>query len=319
MGSQRIWLRSKLLSKTIMPKKIVTIGGGTGQPTLLRALLQTDVDVSAIVTMMDSGGSSGKLREQYNVLPPGDVRRCLLALSTNPEQLQWWEHRFADGDLAGHVVGNIALTALFQHTPIQAAIDQMAEVFQVRGRVIAVTDQFSHVQAQLSDGMQIIGEDYFTHPTHPATVRVEKIWLDPAVTLAPLAAEAIATADLIVLTMGSLYASLIPNLLVTGMTDALAAATAPIISICNRSAKRGETEGYTTADIAAAIEKYLAPAKLSTMIIDDGSVPLPADALPVAFAPLPNHIRVIKADLSDPSKLALVSGEKVTKILEGLV
>ncbi len=300
-----------------MSKKIVTIGGGTGQPTLLRAVRDMDVDVTAIVTMMDDGGSSGVLRQQYGVLPPGDVRRCLLALSHTPEVFSWWEHRFEGGDLAGHVAGNMVLASLFQTRPVQVAIDQVAMLMQVRGRVLAVTEELSDLCATLSDGTIIRGEDAI--PQHDSNAHITDLFLDPVPKLNPHVPEAIASADAIVLCMGDLYTSVVLNLLVPGLTQALVGTTAPIIAICNRSARQGETAGFTTTDFASVIGQYLAPARLTTFIVDDGSVPLPADALPITQAPLPADIQVITTDLSDPNNLVLLSGEKAAAILEKLI
>ncbi|MBI2410517.1 MAG: YvcK family protein [Candidatus Kerfeldbacteria bacterium] len=253
-----------------MRKRIVTIGGGTGQPELLRGLREYDVDLTAIVTTIDNGGSSGRLREKYGILPPGDIRRCLAALSARPELVSEWEHRFSDGPNAGHTVGNLVLLEAFQkYGDVHEALQHIQERYQIRGNVLPVTLEQTNLIARLEDGSIVRGETNIDIPKHDPSLRIESVWLDPAATTTPQVRQAIADADMVVLSMGDLFTSLIPNLLVAGVTQAIAQSKARVVYICNRSTKPGETDHFTPQDFYATVERYLAPAKLDEMIVDD--------------------------------------------------
>jgi uncharacterized cofD-like protein len=301
--------------------KIVTIGGGKGQPELLRYLASYPHEITAIVSVMDNGGSSGVLRDAYHVLPPGDVRRCMTALSPRWKELDsMWNYRFSDGPLAEHTVGNILLTALtLEYKDMQAAIDMMMGLFTSRGRVLPVTHAQANLMAQLADGTQITGEAAIDVPTHSMNSPIAKLWLEPAVQTTRDVSAAIAFADIIVLTMGDLFTSVLPNLLVGGITEAIASSHARVVAVSNRSTKRGETDGFTTRDFSRVFQQYLAPAKLDVLLVDAESLPCPGGFEAVrVVAPDDARVQMLQRDIANPERPELVSGERVAAFLNEL-
>jgi uncharacterized cofD-like protein len=242
---------------------VVVIGGGTGSYTLLRGLKRHTDRITAIVSMFDSGGSTGRLRDEFGYLPPGDVRRCLLALA--PEQSdtlilrQLLDHRFTRGaGLEGHSFGNLLLTALKDITGSELdAIEAASRILRLHGRVLPVTLDDSHLAAELEDGRTVKGETNIDIPRHDGTLRIRRLFLEPAARALPAALETIRNADLIAIGPGDLYTSVIPNLLVDGIPDAIRAAKAPKVYTCNLMTKPGETHGYTAADHLNEVMRYL--------------------------------------------------------------
>jgi uncharacterized cofD-like protein len=234
--------------------KIVAVGGGTGLSTLLRGLKEFSANSTAIVTVADDGGSSGRLRREIGVLPPGDVRNCLAALA-NEEKLmtELFQYRFRAGDgLTGHSFGNLFLTALSEITgDLEQAIAASSQVLAVRGRVLPATLTDVRLWAELADGRQIEGESNITE-AKGQIVRIGCIPPDPPAL--PRALQAIQEADYIVIGPGSLYTSLIPNLLVPDIAEAIAQRDVPRIYVCNIMTQPGETDNYTVADHIRAID-----------------------------------------------------------------
>ncbi|MEN9246526.1 MAG: YvcK family protein [Gloeomargarita sp. GMQP_bins_44] len=235
--------------------KIVALGGGTGLSRLLRGLKHYSSNITAIVTVADDGGSSGRLRREVGVLPPGDIRNCLTALA-NEEQLltALFQYRFEAGEgLSGHSFGNLYLTALTHITgSLEQAIAASSRVLAVRGQVLPATMADVHLWAELADGRRIEGESQIPQ----ARGRIVRIGCTPPNPPAlPKAIEALEDADLILVGPGSLYTSVIPNLLVPEITAAIAQATVPRVYICNAMTEPGETEGYRVSDHLRAIEQ----------------------------------------------------------------
>ncbi|WYL93752.1 MAG: gluconeogenesis factor YvcK family protein [Gloeotrichia echinulata IR180] len=234
--------------------KIVVIGGGTGLSTLLRGLKTYSANITAIVTVADDGGSSGRLRQEFGVLPPGDIRNCLAALADEEKLLtELFQYRFRAGDgLTGHSFGNLFLTAMSDITgDLERAVAASSKVLAVRGQVLPATLSDVRLWAELADGRRIEGESSIPK----AGGKIVKIGCIPANPPAlPAAIKAIKEADYIIIGPGSLYTSLIPNLLVPQIADAIAATTVPRIYICNIMTQPGETEGYTVADHISAID-----------------------------------------------------------------
>ncbi len=302
--------------------KIVTIGGGTGQPELLRFLASSSHDITAVVSVMDNGGSSGVLREAYHVLPPGDLRRCILALSSSDDARdRLWNYRFTDGPLAPHPVGNIVLAALMRelNNP-QEAIDSLMRSCGARGRVLPVTDALAQLCARLSDGTVVNGETNIDVPTHDPALRIEQLWLEPSVSATPAVRIALRDADLVVLSMGDLYTSIVPNLLVDGVGQSIAEGSARVVAVCNGSTKAGETNGFTTDDFARVFQRYLAPAQLHTLLVDSGTRELSDDAEPcVPLQPLSDaRVELRCADIADEHQPTRISGEKVAAVINTL-
>lgn len=239
-------------------KNVVVIGGGTGTFVVLSALKQYLVHLTAVVSMADDGGSTGILRDQYGVLPPGDVRRALVALSPSPVLRELFNYRFADGDLHGHSFGNLFLSALEKiHGNFGSAVMEAGKLLNIKGNVLPVTLDNVRLCARLSDGALVRGENNIDIPQRSVRAAVAHLWLEPKATLNPAAAAALQWADLIIIGPGDLYTSIIPNLLVVGMPEALRASPAKKIYVCNMMTKYGETQGFRAEDFVAAIERYL--------------------------------------------------------------
>lgn len=271
-------LSSLLFEKRILIKgpKIVTIGGGTGLSTMLRGLKKYSSNITAIVTVADDGGGSGALRQDLGILPPGDIRNCILALAdTEPLMHKLLQYRFAEGVLKGQSFGNLFLAAMDGiSTNFEEAVRHMSEVLAVTGRVYPVTLQDMALCCELEDGYKICGESKIGHHDdfHPG--RIIRAYLDPAhAEPLPEVIEAIKEADLIILGPGSLYTSVIPNLLVDGVPDAIKESKAIKAYVCNVMTQPGETEGYTVSDHVKAIEAHSYPGILDYCLINVDTAP----------------------------------------------
>lgn len=253
--------------------RVVAIGGGTGLATLLRGLKRyvhaegpwAISDLGAIVTVTDEGGSSGVLRREFGVLPPGDIRNCIVALAEEEQILsQLFNYRFdADSTLGGHSLGNLLLTAL---TDLRGgffnAIRDASEVLAIRGRIYPSTLSDVRIRALLVDGRELIGEreisgDQLSRFAPPKHARIRELRLEPD-DVAPLdeAIDEIERADLILIGPGSLYTSVLPNLLINGLRESIAASRALRIYICNVMTQPGETDGYAAEDHLQAIVEH---------------------------------------------------------------
>ncbi|MGL5081268.1 MAG: gluconeogenesis factor YvcK family protein [Microcoleaceae cyanobacterium] len=266
--------------------KVVTVGGGTGLSTLLRGLKQYSANITAIVTVADDGGSSGRLRREIGVLPPGDIRNCLAALADEEKLLtELFQYRFRAGDgLTGHSFGNLFLTAMSEVSgDLERAIAASSKVLAIRGQVIPATLSDVHLWAKMADGRRIQGESSITE----ANGKIVKIGCIPANPPAlPKALQAIEEADLIIIGPGSLYTSVIPNLLVPEIAKAIAAADVPRIYVCNVMTQPGETDNYTVADHIRAIDEACGY-QLFDAVLVQGKVPI-AQAL-IRYAQEDSH------------------------------
>jgi uncharacterized cofD-like protein len=242
--------------------RVVALGGGTGIYAVLTGLRHHHAEVSAVVSMSDNGGSSGRLRDEFGYLPPGDVRRCLVALASDEDSMllrRLFEYRFDRGvGLNGHTFGNLLLTAL---TDIlggsDRAIEEAGHLLRIRGRVLPVTLESTTLCARLQDGYEISGEtDIDVRKVHH-DVPIADVYLRPGAATTPAVLHAIESADLIVLGPGDLYTSVIPNLLVGGVADAIRNSRARRVYVCNVMTKHGETDGYAASDFVRAINRYL--------------------------------------------------------------
>lgn len=235
--------------------KIVVVGGGTGLSSLLRGLKLYSANITAIVTVADDGGSSGRLRQEFGVLPPGDIRNCLAALADQEKLLtELFQYRFSAGSgLVGHSFGNLFLTAMSEITgDLERAIAASSQVLAVRGRVLPATLSDVCLWAELADGRRIEGESNIT----AANGKIVKIGCTPDNPPAlPAVLKAIEEADYIIIGPGSLYTSIIPNLLVPKITEAIAKVSVPRVYVCNIMTQPGETVGYTVADHIRAIDE----------------------------------------------------------------
>lgn len=303
--------------------KIVVIGGGTGAFTVLSGLRKYPVELSAIVSMADDGGSTGVLREEFGILPPGDVRRVLVAMSHSDRLLSdLFNYRFEEGGLRGHTFGNIMLTALERVTgSFEDAVDEAARILRVKGKVFPVTLDNVRLFAELEDGKVISGETNLDIPKHDGRIRVSRVWLKPEAKLNEKAGRAIQEANLVVIGPGDLYTSIIPNLLVRGMKEALKKSSAKKIFVVNLMTKWGETTGFSAADFLSSLEKYLGKNVLDYVVINNKRPPverarhyekenaefiepgdLPAKPIPV----FGNYLRGRGFVRHDPEKLAKI-------------
>ena len=251
--------------------KIVVIGGGTGLSTLLRGLKGYSANITAIVTVADDGGSSGRLRREIGVLPPGDIRNCLAALANEEKLLtELFQYRFRAGDgLVGHSFGNLFLTAMSEVTgDLERAVAASSKVLAVRGQVLPATLTDVNLWAELADGRRIEGESNITE----AGGKIVKIGCTPENPPAlPKVLQAIEEADYIIIGPGSLYTSVIPNLLVSEIAETIATRNIPSIYVCNIMTQPGETTGYSVADHIHAIDVACGKRLFDTVLVQGKS------------------------------------------------
>ena len=231
--------------------RIVVIGGGHGQSTLLRGLKLYSRNLTAIVTVADDGGGSGVLRRDLGMLPPGDIRNCITALAnTEPTMMELMNYRFPEGINKGQSFGNLFLAALNGITgSFEEAVTRMNEVLAVTGKVLPVTNANVDLVADFENGASVVGESKIAAKKKQQNCRIHQVRLEPQKPKAlPHAIDAILSADMIILGPGSLYTSIIPNLLVDGIVQALEKSKAPKIYVLNIMTQDGETEGYTAFD-----------------------------------------------------------------------
>jgi len=252
-------------------KNIVVIGGGTGVYSVLSGLKRYPHSLSAVVSMADDGGSTGVLREEFGILPPGDVRRALVALSESEKFLSdLFNYRFNEGSLEGHNFGNLFITALERLTgDFEEAIEEAARLLRVRGSIIPVTLTDTRLFAELENGNIVRGEANIDIPKHDPTLKITRVYLEPHARANERALEAIRRAHLIVIGPGDLYTSILPNLLVEGLRGAIRRAPAKKVYVCNLMTKLGETNGYGTADFVREIERYLGRNTLDVVLVNN--------------------------------------------------
>ncbi len=259
------------MNKNSKPR-IVVIGGGTGSFTALTGLKKYPVNLTAVVTMMDSGGSSGRLRDELGVLPPGDIRQCLVALSHSSTLMRdLFTYRFEDGNLKGHTFGNIFLSTLEKTTgSIEKAISEIGKILKIEGTVAPVTFSKTDLCVELIDGKIIEGETHIDDADgKKKRSRIKKAFLKPKVISNPTAINAITHADLILIGPGDLYTSIIPNLLVGGVTNALKKSKAKKVYALNLMTKYGQTTHYSASDHVQDLEKYIGKNMLDFVLVNN--------------------------------------------------
>ena len=242
-----------------MEKKIAVLGGGTGISTILRGLKNYTKDISAVVSMSDDGGGSGILRKELNILPPGDARRCLIALSNTDETLkELLNYRFNSGTLKNQNVGNILIAALTDiFGSFDRALIEMSSVFNVTGKIIPVTLDETHLVAEFASKDKVVGESYIPKMCYRLNTKIEKMSMIPHYPRAnDDALRAILDADIVIIGPGSLYTSIIPNFLIAGINEALRDTGAHVIYIANAMTQKGETKNYSLRDHFDAILKH---------------------------------------------------------------
>ncbi|MCX6566669.1 MAG: YvcK family protein [Candidatus Aminicenantes bacterium] len=307
-------------------EKIVVIGGGTGSYNVLRGLKNYPVDLTAVVTTMDSGGSTGRLRDEFGFLPPGDLRRCLVALSSDTGMLRsLFEYRFHKGSgLSGHSFGNLFLTVLRDLTGSDAAaIREAAKILSVQGRVLPVTLNNCHLGIVLENGQTIVGETNISIPKYDPRLRIKSFFIVPKARVFKDAETAILGADKIIIGPGDLYTSILANIAVGGVKSALRRSKAHIIYVCNIMTKAGETLGYTAADFVRELERYLGRKIIRTIVCNDNK---PSARMLKRYAaegsefvePDLDDERVYKAALLGGLDLARHDPDKIARVLMSL-
>ncbi|MEK7514384.1 MAG: gluconeogenesis factor YvcK family protein [Patescibacteria group bacterium] len=260
-------------------KKVVVIGGGTGSFTVLRGLKNYPLDITAVVTMFDSGGSSGVLRDEFGILPPGDARRCLVALSDGEKEemlRNLFNYRFNNNgsSLHGHSFGNLFLAALTNIVGNEAqAIKEAGNILNIKGQVLPVSLGKSQLCAELETGEIIEGETHIDIPKHEGSLKIRKVFLKPDVSIYPETEKAIKLADIIIIAPGDLYTSIIPNILVKGVAEALQKSPAKIIYVLNLITKWGETHGFVGSDFAREVLSYISLSRFHSIIYNTHPVP----------------------------------------------
>ena len=259
--------------------KIVVIGGGTGSHTVLTGLRHHAAQVSAVVSMMDSGGSSGRLRDEYGFLPPGDARQCLVALAGSDETAAMlralFTYRFhpragvtAGGALDGHNLGNLFISALTEITgSVESAYAWAGRLLGARGQVIPVTTSNVSLCAQLTDGHVLHGEASIDMRTEHREAAIDYVYLDHPAYPTQAAIDALSSADLVVIGPGDLYTSLIPNLLVDGITEAIGCA-ANVVFVVNLMTKPGESDNFSASTFVERLLDYFTPASLDAVLVN---------------------------------------------------
>ncbi len=253
--------------------RIVTVGGGSGLSVLLGGLKEHTSNITAIVTVADNGGSSGRLIEQFDILPPGDLRNCLVALADAPTLMRdLFQFRFnKESEFSGHNFGNLFITVMTQLTgDFEKAIKESSKVLAIRGQVIPSTLDKVVLSAKYKDGSIAVGEVQIPKGHKP----IEKAYLTPPdVAATPEAVKAIEQADVIILGPGSLYTSIIPNLLIKGITDAIVASNAIKVYVCNVMTESGETDNLSAFEHLNVIIKHSHPKIVDYCIVNNGKVP----------------------------------------------
>ncbi len=309
--------------------RIVVIGGGSGLPILLHGLKEFTSNITAIVTVADDGGSSGRLRNQFNMPPPGDIRNCLVALAdAEPMMSDLFQFRFQEaGELEGHNFGNLFILAMLKVTgDFEKAIKESSKILAIRGRVVPSTLKKVTLVAQHRDGTQTMGESNIGKVKSP----IRRLYLKPdGCGATEDALEAIANAEAIVIGPGSLFTSLLPNLLIEDLAGALARSTVPKVYICNVMTQTHETDNFTAFDHVNALIEHSRPEVLSHVIINNGRIPahILAKYAEQEASPVTDDSAKIRAlgytviedDIVDFSDMARHNSRRVAKLVLDIV
>ena len=309
---ERLYRRSKLNKGA----KIVAIGGGTGLSMLLKGIKKYTNNITAVVTVGDDGGSSGRLREELGILPPGDIRNCIAALADDENLItELFQYRFKNGEgLEGHSFGNLFLTALCAITGnMVKAVKESSNVLNIRGVVLPATLDDMKLAAEFTDGTIVNGESNIPE-VHK---KIKRLFTEPAVCRAlPEVITAIQNADLIILGPGSLYTSVIPNLLVSGVVDAITESTAKKIYVCNIMTQPGETDDYTVASHVNALISHAKGRRIVDAVLVNDSLPENISEGYAKSGSIP-----VKLDIENliPTGVTVVSQKLIEENKQGLV
>jgi uncharacterized cofD-like protein len=303
-GRMDIYVRRQQLAQG---PRIVALGGGTGLSTLLRGLKHYSSNITAVVTVTDDGGSSGMLVKDKGMIPPGDIRNCMVALSDAEKAMtDLFQHRFKDdsGSLSGHSIGNLLIAALVDQAKgnFEKAVQIASDILAIRGVVVPATLENVRLRAELDDGTEVCGETNIVR----AGRRIAKLHLDPGEPEAhKLAIEAIRAADLVCIGPGSVYTSVIPNLLVPGIAEALAQCRAPKVYICNVMTQPGESDDFSASQHARTIIDCVGERVFDTVLVNTG---VPSSSLLEKYQNTGSHLVDADVDRLRSLRLKVVSG-----------
>ena len=258
--------------------KVAVIGGGTGLPVILKGLKNIDAQITAIVTVADDGGSSGSIRDYVNVVPPGDIRNCMCALSDADEiLLDLFQYRFNSDDafLAGHAIGNLLIAALKEmNRSLSESIELLSRYMKVNGKILPAASEALILSALFEDGTIAVGESKIAqHRKKIQEVNVTTLDGGPAIKASPEVVDAIMQADLVVLGPGSLYTSILPNLMIAEINQAINQTAAHVVYICNIMTQLGETENFSDADHVAVLHNHIGMPFIDTVLVNTKEVP----------------------------------------------
>ncbi|MGI5921604.1 MAG: gluconeogenesis factor YvcK family protein [Syntrophomonadaceae bacterium] len=309
--------------------RIVVIGGGTGLSVLLKGLKRYSSNLTAIVTVTDDGGSSGRLRNELGVLPPGDIRNCLVALAETETLMdKVFQHRFRHGcGLGGHNLGNLLLVAMTEITgDFISAIKEVSKVLAVRGTILPATLEHVTLAAKMRDGTVVFGETSIREYRSS----IERLFLTPSQCMpVPDTIDAIMAADAVIVGPGSLYTSIIPNLLVNDVTEAIALSTATTIYVSNIMTEQGETDNFSSADHLRVIRDHIGRQIFDYVIVNTGTIDedrlkrywqeqaVPVKAADQEIAEM--GIKVLKQDLVAESGVAWHNPDKLARTILGVL
>lgn len=254
-----------------MNKKVVVLGGGTGMSVLLQGLKKFPLDITAIVSVSDDGSSTGKLREEFNTPAVGDIRRVLISLSeTEPLVEKLFNYRFKTcSDLDGHTVGNLILTAAKEITGnLSDGIEALSKVFNLKGKVVPLTEDNVVLMAKMDDGSIVEGEHHITE----SPKKIKEVFYKEEPVVTPESIEAIKNSDAIILSMGSVYTSIIPNLITKEIINAIDNSSAKIMYVCNMVTQPGETEGFKVSGHINLLNSYLGKRKIEYVLANDKKI-----------------------------------------------
>ena len=252
-------------------KKIVTIGGGAGSFVVLSGLKKYDLDISAVVSMADDGGSTGRLRDELGVLPPGDIRQCLVALSKESQKLRdLFNYRFESGELKGHSMGNLFLSAAEKiNGNFSAGLKMVEKVLDIKGRVLPVTEDNIELCVELKNGKVLKGENEINHNFEIQKIGIKKIYLEPEAKPNPEVIKRIKAADIIVIGPGNHYCSVIPNLVVKGIPEAIFESKAQVVYVSNLVNKKGHTENFGLKDYVDSINSFFEKPRIDKVLFNE--------------------------------------------------
>lgn len=255
-----------------MKKKVVVLGGGTGSSTLLRGLKEFPIDLTAIVSVCDDGNSTGVLREEFNIPAVGDIRRVLVALSeTEPLVMELFNYRFhTKSDLDGHTVGNLLLTASSEITGnLSDGIEALSKIFNLKGKVVPLTEENVVLMGEMGDGTIVEGEHHITQYNKS---NIKRVFYKEKPQPTREAMEAIKSADLIILSMGSVFTSIIPNLICEEIVEAIDCSKGKIMYVCNMVTQPGETDDFKVSDHVRLLNQYLGKRKINVVVANNGKI-----------------------------------------------